>query len=130
MQQDDEFYFLADKDDLPKKLCYNKGYFYQFIWSVRCQIRKKIPHVLMILDGIGHREETKDNAVAVANTPNLDALFASYPNGLISGSGMDVGLPEGQFGNSEVGHMNLGAGRILFQDSTRIMNEIASGEFF
>ena len=82
------------------------------------------------MDGIGHREETKDNAVAVANTPNLDALFASYPNGLISGSGMDVGLPEGQFGNSEVGHMNLGAGRILFQDSTRIMNEIASGEFF
>ena len=92
--------------------------------------QKKIHHVLMILDGIGHREETKDNAVAVANTPNLDALFASYPNGLISGSGMDVGLPEGQFGNSEVGHMNLGAGRILFQDSTRIMNEIASGEFF
>lgn len=92
--------------------------------------QKKIPHVLMILDGIGHREETKDNAVAAANTPNLDALFASCPNGLISGSGMDVGLPEGQFGNSEVGHMNLGAGRILFQDSTRIMNEIASGEFF
>lgn len=91
---------------------------------------KKIPHVLMILDGVGHREDPRDNAVLAANTPNLDALTAKYPNGLISGSGMDVGLPEGQFGNSEVGHMNLGAGRILFQDSTRIMNEISTGEFF
>ncbi|MFC0819872.1 2,3-bisphosphoglycerate-independent phosphoglycerate mutase [Moraxella marmotae] len=91
---------------------------------------KKIPHVLMILDGVGHREDPRDNAVLAANTPNLDALTASCPNGLISGSGLDVGLPDGQFGNSEVGHMNLGAGRILFQDSTRIMNEIAGGEFF
>lgn len=91
---------------------------------------KKIPHVLMILDGVGHREDPRDNAVLAAHTPNLDALIASCPNGLISGSGMDVGLPDGQFGNSEVGHMNLGAGRILFQDSTRIMNEIDSGEFF
>lgn len=91
---------------------------------------KKIPHVLMILDGIGHREDPRDNAVLAANTPNLDALIATCPNGLISGSGMDVGLPDGQFGNSEVGHMNLGAGRILFQDSTRIMNEIDTGEFF
>ncbi len=90
----------------------------------------KIPHVLMILDGIGHREDPKDNAVFAAHTPNLDALKAAYPNGLISGSGLDVGLPDGQFGNSEVGHMNLGAGRILFQDSTRIMNEIENGEFF
>lgn len=91
---------------------------------------KKIPHVLMILDGVGYREDKKDNAVACANTPNLDNLLANCPNGLISGSGMDVGLPDGQFGNSEVGHMNLGAGRILFQDSTRIMNDIHSGEFF
>lgn len=91
---------------------------------------KKTPYILMILDGIGHREDPKDNAVLSANTPNLDALIASCPNGLISGSGLDVGLPEGQFGNSEVGHMNLGAGRILFQDSTRIMNQIATGEFF
>lgn len=91
---------------------------------------KKTPHVLMILDGVGHREDPRDNAVLAANTPNLDKLVSTYPNGLISGSGMDVGLPEGQFGNSEVGHMNLGAGRILFQDSTRIMNEISTGEFF
>ena len=91
---------------------------------------KKIPHVLMILDGIGYREDPKDNAVYAARTPNLDTLIATCPNGLISGSGMDVGLPDGQFGNSEVGHMNLGAGRILFQDSTRIMNDINTGEFF
>ena len=90
----------------------------------------KIPHVLMILDGVGHREDPKDNAVLAAHTPNLDHLVATYPNGLISGSGMDVGLPDGQFGNSEVGHMNLGAGRILFQDSTRIMNDIDTGAFF
>ncbi len=91
---------------------------------------KKIPHVLMILDGIGHREDPQDNAVYAAKTPNLDALMATCPHGLISGSGRDVGLPEGQFGNSEVGHMNLGAGRILYQDSTRIMNDIESGAFF
>ena len=63
---------------------------------------KKIPHVLMILDGVGHREELQDNAVLAAHTPNLDHLTATCPNGLISGSGMDVGLPDGQFGNSEV----------------------------
>ena len=91
---------------------------------------KKIPHVLMILDGVGHREETQDNAVAAAHTPNLDRLVAECPNGFISGSGLDVGLPDGQFGNSEVGHMNLGAGRILFQDSTRISQDIDSGDFF
>ena len=91
---------------------------------------KKIPYVLMILDGVGHREDPRDNAVYAAKKPNLDALMASCPHGLISGSGQDVGLPDGQFGNSEVGHMNLGAGRILYQDSTRIMNDIGSGEFF
>ncbi|MCP5940312.1 2,3-bisphosphoglycerate-independent phosphoglycerate mutase, partial [Klebsiella pneumoniae] len=76
-------------------------------------------HVLVILDGVGHREEVKDNAYLAANTPNLDAIKARHPHGLISGSGEDVGLPEGQFGNSEVGHMNLGAGRVLYQDSTK-----------
>ncbi|STY90107.1 2,3-bisphosphoglycerate-independent phosphoglycerate mutase [Moraxella bovis] len=91
---------------------------------------KKIPHVLMILDGVGHREDPRDNAVYTAKKPNLDTLMATCPHGLISGSGQDVGLPDGQFGNSEVGHMNLGAGRILYQDSTRIMNDISSGEFF
>ncbi len=92
--------------------------------------QKKTPYVLMILDGVGHRTDVRDNAVAAANTPNLDALLASCPNGLISGSGLDVGLPDGQFGNSEVGHMNLGAGRVLFQDSTRISNAIMTKEFF
>lgn len=91
---------------------------------------KKIPYVLMILDGVGHREDSRDNAVYTAKKPNLDTLMATCPHGLISGSGQDVGLPDGQFGNSEVGHMNLGAGRILYQDSTRIMNDISSGEFF
>ena len=91
---------------------------------------KKIPHVLMILDGFGHREDERDNAIAAAHTPNLDYLYQHYPHGLISGSGEDVGLPAGQFGNSEVGHMNLGAGRILYQDSTRIHKEIREQQFF
>ena len=91
---------------------------------------KKIPHVLMILDGFGYREDDRDNAIAAANTPNIDALYQQYPHGLVSGSGEDVGLPEGQFGNSEVGHMNLGAGRILYQDSTRIHKEIRELGFF
>ncbi|MBO1531794.1 2,3-bisphosphoglycerate-independent phosphoglycerate mutase [Psychrobacter sp. F1192] len=91
---------------------------------------KKIPNVLMILDGFGHREDEKDNAIAAANTPNLDKIYEQYPHGLISASGEDVGLPDGQFGNSEVGHMNLGAGRVLYQDSTRISSEIVNREFY
>ena len=93
-------------------------------------IPKKVPHVLMILDGFGHREEENDNAIAAADTPVLDKIYEHYPHGLISASGEDVGLPEGQFGNSEVGHMNLGAGRVLYQDSTRISSELASREFY
>lgn len=91
---------------------------------------KKVPHVLMILDGFGHREDPEDNAIAAANTPHLDKIYQCYPHGLISGSGEDVGLPAGQFGNSEVGHMNLGAGRVLYQDSTRISNELSNREFY
>ena len=91
---------------------------------------KKMPHVLMILDGFGHREEDNDNAIAAANMPNLDKIYQQYPHGLISASGEDVGLPPGQFGNSEVGHMNLGAGRILYQDSTLISSELANREFY
>lgn len=90
----------------------------------------KTPHVLVILDGVGHRDEVKDNAYLAAKTPNLTAIKAKHPHGLISGSGEDVGLPEGQFGNSEVGHMNLGAGRILYQDSTKITKDIREGVFF
>ncbi|MGP5436675.1 2,3-bisphosphoglycerate-independent phosphoglycerate mutase [Psychrobacter alimentarius] len=91
---------------------------------------KKLPRVLMILDGFGHREDDKDNAIAAASMPNLDKIYQKYPHGLISASGEDVGLPDGQFGNSEVGHMNLGAGRVLYQDSTRISSEVANRDFY
>lgn len=92
------------------------------------QIRK--PIVLMILDGFGHSEATEHNAIYSANTPVYDQLRRDYPNGLISTSGMDVGLPEGQMGNSEVGHMNLGSGRVVYQDFTRITKAIVEGDFF
>lgn len=84
---------------------------------------------LIILDGWGHREDSDNNAIAHANTPNLDRLYQEYPNTLISGSGMDVGLPDGQMGNSEVGHVNLGAGRVVYQDYTKVSKAIADGEF-
>src|SRR5690606_2784236 len=90
----------------------------------------KIPHVLVIMDGVGHREAVEDNAFLAAKRPNLTAIQDKHPHGLISGSGMDVGLPDGQMGNSEVGHMNLGAGRILYQDFTRITKAILDGDFF
>ena len=89
----------------------------------------KTPHVLMILDGFGHRTDPADNAILAAHTPNLDRIRSQHPHGLISGSGEDVGLPEGQMGNSEVGHMNLGAGRVLYQDFTRITKDIRDGRF-
>lgn len=88
------------------------------------------PLVLIILDGFGHSESHHDNAVYSARKPVLDRLTATVPNGLISGSGMDVGLPDGQMGNSEVGHMNLGAGRVVYQDFTRVTKAIRDGEFF
>lgn len=88
------------------------------------------PLVLIILDGFGHSESHQYNAVFDAKKPNLDRLVATQPNGLISGSGMDVGLPDGQMGNSEVGHMNLGAGRVVYQDFTRVTKAIRDGEFF
>lgn len=88
------------------------------------------PLVLIIMDGWGYREDTTNNAVAQANTPVLDKLVEQYPNTLISGSGLDVGLPDGQMGNSEVGHVNLGAGRIVYQDFTRITKSIQDGDFF
>lgn len=90
----------------------------------------KIPHVLVIMDGVGHREAVEDNAFLAAKRPNLTAIQDKHPHGLISGSGEDVGLPDGQMGNSEVGHMNLGAGRVLYQDFTRITKDIRTGDFF
>ena len=88
------------------------------------------PLVLIILDGFGHSDNPEYNAIHAASTPVYDRLRATYPHGLISGSGMDVGLPDGQMGNSEVGHMNLGAGRVVYQDFTRVTKAIRDGEFF
>ena len=90
---------------------------------------KKKPMVVIILDGWGARKAHQGNAVYHANTPVIDGLMAEYPNMLIATSGMAVGLPEGQMGNSEVGHVNLGAGRIVYQDFTRITKAIADKEF-
>jgi len=84
----------------------------------------------MILDGWGYSDEKKGNAVAAAKTPNLDRLTEKYPNALGMTSGEEVGLPAGQMGNSEVGHLNIGAGRIVYQDLTLINKEIDDGEFF
>ena len=88
------------------------------------------PVILLILDGFGYREDSQDNAISLAKTPHLDALKRDYPNTLINASEQHVGLPAGQMGNSEVGHLNIGAGRVVFQDFERINNSIKAGEFF
>ncbi len=86
--------------------------------------------LLCIMDGFGLREPAPDNAIAAAHTPNYDRLMAECPHTAIDGSGEAVGLPDGQMGNSEVGHLNLGSGRIVYQDITRIDKAISDGEFF
>ncbi len=91
------------------------------------------PHkrtVLVVLDGFGERRESDANAIRLAATPHIDALYRDYPHTLIDTSGLAVGLPDGQMGNSEVGHMNLGAGRVVYQDLTRIDKAIKDGTFF
>ena len=90
----------------------------------------KKPTVLLILDGYGLNDKKEGNAVALANTPVMDKLMAEYPFVKGQASGMAVGLPEGQMGNSEVGHLNMGAGRIVYQELTRITKEIEDGTFF
>ena len=90
----------------------------------------KKPTVLMILDGYGLNERHDGNAVYEAATPVMDKLMAQYPFVKGNASGLAVGLPEGQMGNSEVGHMNMGAGRIVYQELTRITKEIQDGDFF
>lgn len=90
----------------------------------------KRPIVLTIMDGFGFNPETNGNAVYAANTPNLDKIFNECPSTKIGASGMDVGLPDGQMGNSEVGHTNIGAGRVVYQELTRITKSIADGDFF
>ena len=87
-------------------------------------------HMLVILDGWGLTDKTEGNAIAHAKKPNFDSFWSKYPHTELSASGLDVGLPEGQMGNSEVGHLNIGAGRIIYQDFTRINKEIKEGSFF
>lgn len=88
------------------------------------------PVVLVILDGWGYREETYGNAIASANTPVMDSLWQVYPHTLIDTSGKAVGLPKGQMGNSEVGHLNIGAGRIVPQELVRISDAVEDGSLF
>ena len=91
---------------------------------------EKKPVMLMILDGFGINENTDGNAVKLAKTPNIDKLMKKYPNTIMYTSGLQVGLPEGQMGNSEVGHTNIGAGRIVYQELTKITKSIEDGDFF
>ena len=88
------------------------------------------PVALIIMDGFGLRNTEVGNAVAQANKPNYDRYLKQYPNTTLTACGEAVGLPEGQMGNSEVGHLNIGAGRIVYQDLTRITKSIREGEFF
>ena len=90
----------------------------------------KTPTTLIIMDGFGLSDSTIGNAVRAANTPNLDAIFAQSSGCRLSASGLDVGLPEGQMGNSEVGHTNIGAGRVVFQDLPRISRDVQTGALF
>ena len=91
------------------------------------QMRQK-PVMLLVLDGWGYREKiTKDNAIEMGNTPNWHKLIKEYPTCFVETSGLDVGLPKGQMGNSEVGHMNLGAGRVVMQELPRIDQAIENG---
>ncbi len=90
----------------------------------------KKPYALIILDGFGKNERHEGNAIYAANTPNIDKYLANHPNSIVHASGLDVGLPDGQMGNSEVGHTNIGAGRIVYQELTRITKSIEDGDFF
>src|SRR3990167_2883987 len=88
------------------------------------------PMILIILDGFGHSEAHDHNAIYHARTPHLDKFWQNCTHTLISGSGEGVGLPDDQMGNSEVGHLNLGAGRVVYQEFTRISKAIKEGDFF
>ncbi|QIB68993.1 2,3-bisphosphoglycerate-independent phosphoglycerate mutase [Aminipila butyrica] len=88
------------------------------------------PTMLMILDGYGLNESTYGNAIAAAHKPNLDRIFKTYPHTALKACGLEVGLPAGQMGNSEVGHLNIGAGRIVYQELTKITKAIEDGSFF
>ena len=86
--------------------------------------------MLMILDGFGYNSNEDGNAIKLAKTPNIDKLMRKYSNTEIKTSGLEVGLPEGQMGNSEVGHTNIGAGRVVYQELTKITKSIEEGDFF
>ncbi|MEX0616050.1 MAG: 2,3-bisphosphoglycerate-independent phosphoglycerate mutase, partial [Methylophaga sp.] len=88
------------------------------------------PLALIILDGWGYSEDAKHNAIMAADTPVWDQLWQHYPHTLINASGAGVGLPGEQMGNSEVGHLNIGAGRVVYQEFTRIGQAIKTGSFF
>ena len=90
----------------------------------------KKPYALIIMDGFGENSRHDGNAIYAANTPNIDKYMKECPTSIVHASGMDVGLPDGQMGNSEVGHTNIGAGRIVYQELTRITKSIADGDFF
>ena len=90
----------------------------------------KKPVVLCIMDGFGYNPSDYGNAITAAKTPRLDEIFKNNPMTYIGASGMDVGLPDGQMGNSEVGHTNIGAGRVVYQELTRITKSIQDGDFF
>ena len=96
--------------------------------AVMIDNKRPRPVVLCVLDGWGYREDPADNAVAQGNTPVFDRLWAAGPHAFLHASEEDVGLPHGQIGNSEVGHMNLGAGRVVFQDLPMIDKAFAEGE--
>src|SRR5436189_1333236 len=95
---------------------------------MEADIQKRRPVMLVILDGWGWREAPTDNAVRLAHTPTFSKLWSTCPHALMHTSGKDVGLPDGQMGNSEVGHLNIGAGRVVMQDLPRIGAAVASGE--
>ena len=90
----------------------------------------KKPYCIIIMDGFGHNPADCGNAIKAAGTPNITKLFNDYPSTFIGASGRDVGLPDGQMGNSEVGHLNIGAGRVVYQDLTKITKAIEDGDFF
>lgn len=106
----------------------NKQFFNDFtIFMIKLAHK---PLILMILDGWGYSENTDGNAITASKKPNFDSLWQNYPHALLSASGLDVGLPRGQMGNSEVGHLHIGAGRYVLQDLTRLDLAVESGEFF
>src|SRR5919205_934999 len=102
----------------------------RFRWKQALSMAKPKPLVLVILDGWGYAPPSNANAISLARKPNYDKLLRDFPNTLVHTSGRYVGLPEGQMGNSEVGHLNIGAGRVVYMDITKIDVMIERGDLF